>query len=241
VEREQATRMPGDVFLAGPGVPHWAAIKEYPLTFITVYFLPSVLIEMGPGSDGPKVLRRFTAHQSLSARLVRLPSDLRRQMLRLFEDLVGEFKQERFGREIRLRTLLMEQLVATLRWEETLGRSSLEVDLEFNWKPINKALHYLREHFQEPVYAEEVARAAGVSGSRLKALFREGLGMSWVKFLQGYRIHRAAALLCGPASSVTEAALEAGFESLSHFNATFRSFMGVSPTTYQETSRQRLP
>src|SRR6266581_6748706 len=30
VERERAARKPGDLFLAGPGVPHWAKVLEYP-------------------------------------------------------------------------------------------------------------------------------------------------------------------------------------------------------------------
>ncbi len=239
VEREQALRLPGDLFLAGPGVPHWATILEYPLSFVTVYFLPSVLIEMGPRSDGPRALRRFTAPQPLRERLVRAPPALRGELLRLFQEIVAEFQQERFGSEIRLRTLLMEQLVALFRWEATVERSPMDPGMEFNWIPIGKALQYLRENFAEPVYAQSLARSAGVSESRLKVLFREALGMSWVKYLQGYRIHRAAAALCEADSGVTEAALASGFESLSHFNATFRSFMGVSPTEYQSISRER--
>jgi Helix-turn-helix domain len=57
-------------------------------------------------------------------------------------------------------------------------------------------------------------------------------GASWMKFLQGYRIHRALALLSEPGHNVREVALAAGFDSLSHFNTTFHSFMGVSPQHY---------
>ena len=52
------------MFLAGPGVPHWGRITKYPLKFITIFFLPSVVGEMGPQSDGPRILSRFTARQS---------------------------------------------------------------------------------------------------------------------------------------------------------------------------------
>jgi AraC-like DNA-binding protein len=76
-----------------------------------------------------------------------------------------------------------------------------------------------------PAYA-----AHEVSGRTLtKILFRYALNLPWVKYLQGYRIHRAAALLSEGRLNVTEAALEVGFDSLSHFNETFHLFMGVSP------------
>ncbi len=234
VEREQARRLPGDLFLAGPGVPHWARITKYPFKFITVYFLPSVLIELGPESDGPKILRRFTMPQSLVQRLVRPPAALRDRLLRRFAEIVLEFERNRFGREVRLRTLLMEQLVELLRWESDAGLNGVDADLEFDWKPVHKALQYIREHFTEPIYARNVARATGKSETRLKVLFHQALGISWVKYLQSYRIHRAAALLSESGCNVTEAALATGFESLSHFNVTFRTFMGVAPTVYQK-------
>lgn len=233
VEQEQAKRLPGDMFLAGPGVPHWASIANYPLHFVTVYFLPSVLTEMGPERDGPRVLRRFTRRQSLAQRLLRPPPELRARLFTLFETLVDEFEGNRFGRELRLRTLLVEQLVALLRWEQSRGLHALGNEPDFEWRPIAKALQYLREHFTEPIYAHHVARAAGVSPSCLRAHFRKAIGMSWVRYLQSCRIHRVTVLLNHPGARVTEAALAAGFDSLSHFNAAFRSFMGVAPTAYQ--------
>lgn len=234
VEREEAERWPGDLFLAGPGVPHWGRITKYPLRFITIFFLPSIVVEMGPQSDGPRILSRFTARQSLAERLVRPPPALLRRLTELLQEAVAEFEHKRFGREIRLRSLLMEALVPLLRWEESEGRNIGAEHLELDWRPILRTLQYLREHYTEPIYAKNVARAAGMSESRLKILFQNALGMSWVKYLQGYRIHRAAALLGEAGHNVTEAALAVGFESLSHFNATFRSFMGVSPSHYTQ-------
>ena len=232
VEREEAERLPGDIFLAGPGVPHWARIVQYPLKYVSVYFLPGIPIDLGPESDGARILRRFTQSRTLNERLVRPPPELRQRLTGWFEAIVEEFENHRFGREIRLRTLLMEQLVELLRWEQQTGPAVREIEA-VEWRPIHKTLQYLREHYTEPIYAQAVARAAGVSESRLKILFHQALGISWVKYLQGFRIHRAAALLNQTGVSVTEAAFAVGFESLSHFNATFRSFMGVCPTLYQ--------
>jgi AraC-like DNA-binding protein len=197
-----------------------------------------VLIEVGPERDGSRIISRFTSSQSLSERLVRPPAPLRRRILKLFKEMIVEFESESFGREIRLRILLVSALVELLRWEESAGRNFHEAE-EFDWAPVNKALHYLREHFNEPIYARSLAEAVGVSESRMKVLFRSALGMSWVKYLQGYRIHRAAAQLCLAGSSITEAALDVGFDSISHFNSLFRSFMGVSPTEYQKSSHER--
>lgn len=232
VEREEAWRLPGDLLLLGPGVPHWGRIKIFPLRFITVFFLPAVVIEMDPAKDGLRILRRFTARQSLATRLVRPSRQFLTRLVPMFQDLVTESEQQRFGREIRLRTLLMEMVVLLLRWEEAKGVAIGSDSPDVDWRPVQKTLAHLRDHYTEPIYAKDVARAAGISESRLKTLFQEALGISWVKYLQGYRIHRAAALLSESTYNVTEAALAVGFESLSHFNATFRSFMGVSPKHY---------
>jgi AraC-like DNA-binding protein len=239
VEQERADRIPGDLLLLGPGVPHWATVTSYPFRFITVYFLPSVMIDLGPESDGPRILRRFTQPQSLEERLVSVSPPLRNRISRRFEEMVTVFERRDFGRELRLRILLMECLLELFEWERKTGREMAGKGPDFDWNSINKALRYLREHFSEPIYSREVARAAGVSQSRLRVLFHAAIGMPWVNYLRALRVHRAAAYLCQGNLSVTEVALAAGFESQSHFNVTFRSLMGVSPSNYQKTHNRQ--
>lgn len=237
--REELEWHPGDIYLVGPGMPHWGRVSTYPVEYIAIYFLPSVLIELGPESDGAIILRRFTAPQSINDRLLHVQGDLKARLTQGFREILAEFEQERFGREISLRTLLMGLLVQLLRWEQRMGRQLETGPLAANWQPVNQALHYLREHYPEPVYAREVARAAGVSIPRLDRLFYQALGMSWVKYLQGYRVHQAAILLGESRYNVTETAYAVGFQSLSHFNAVFRAFMGIYPSGYAKQSRAK--
>ena len=232
VESEEALRLPGDLELLGPGIPHKSRVLSRPLPYVTVYFLPSVLIEMGPTEDGVRALRRFTSKQALSSRLIRPPRRMIPGLTRLFHEMASEFEGQKFGREIRLRSLFWELIVCILRWEESKGDSLRDEAPEIEWRAITKALNYLRENYSQPVYAEVLAKASGVSEARLRMQFKAATGMSWMKFLQGYRIHRALALLSEPGHNVTEVALAAGFDSLSHFNATFHLFMGVSPQHY---------
>ena len=232
VEREKAVRRAGDLFIAGPGVPHWFEAARYPLVGTAIYFLPSVLCEFGPNQDGLHILRRFTARQSLRERLVRPTTALRKRILAGFTSISREFEGKALGHEIRLRTLLLDMLVELVRWEQRSGKELTGVAHSSKWQEVNRALQYLREHFAQPVYAHEVAKAVGISESRLKVLFREALGMPWSRYVQGYRIQQAVALLSTSGCNVTQASLAVGFESLSHFNATFRAFMGMSPSEY---------
>ncbi len=232
VETEVMMRHPGSVELLGPGVPHWGRLKKYPHHSLIVYFLPSVLIEMGPAGDGMRLLRRFTAKQSIQQRIVQPEKSIYAQMKRNVQLMHKEFQEKQFGHELRLRTLLADTLVSLIRWEKQNNLEMAEDEVEEDWRPVLRTLQFLREHYTEPIYANQVARAAGVSESRLKALFNKVLGVSWVKFLQSYRITRAAALLHSPGHNVTEAAYAVGFESLSHFNTIFRSFLGASPRDY---------
>ena len=90
VENEEARYRAGDLLLIGTGLPHWGDIAQFPYEFITVYFLPNVLVDLDPKSDGLQILRRFTAKQSLSDRMVRPPAELRRRLVPLFKEILAD-------------------------------------------------------------------------------------------------------------------------------------------------------
>ncbi len=232
IGREQLLSRPGQVMLLGPGVPHNGELHRYPARGVTVYFLPILLLDMGPSGDGVRVLSRFTAEQSIHQRVISPPPALWGRLKRGGLEMLAEFRSGGFGSELRLRALLMELLVALMRWEEKSGRRIAPTTEPLNWPQIQKALHYLQEHHAEPIYVQQVARAVGISESRLKAVFRESVGMSCVQYLKAYRISLAAAKLNATKDSITEVALAVGFETLSHFNTTFRDLIGMSPTEY---------
>lgn len=240
VEGHAAFRPSGTVELLGPGVPHWGRIIKYPNHSLVVYFLPSVLIEMGPAGDGMRLLRRFTARQTMDQRVVQPSRKVFQEIKEKMQAMVYEFNHQPFGHELRLRTLLTATLVTLIRWELENGQKLITDEIEEDWRPVMRTLQFLREHYTEPIYADQVARAAGVSESRLKVLFHKVLGVTWVKFLQGYRITRAAALLHSPGHNVTEAAFAVGFESLSHFNTVFRAFLGASPKNYMLMKKKNI-
>lgn len=81
--------------------------------------------------------------------------------------------------------------------------------------------------------AEELARRAGMSPSRFAHLFREQVGDSPGRWLEGERLRRAAALLDATAKPVAEVAAEVGFADPFHFSQRFRRWAGLSPRAWR--------
>jgi AraC family transcriptional regulator, arabinose operon regulatory protein len=232
---EKVEHRPGDILLLGPGVPHYAFRHSYPHHTLTVYFLPLVLFEMGPDGDGAWLLSRFAAPQRIDQRVIRLPGKRRLLLLERMQAISREFRERQPGSELRLWGMLIETLVDLLRWEVASGRWRTADSHPRDWSQLEKALRYLHDHFAEPLYVDQVATAIGATPNRLRELFRKTLGMSCSHYLHSLRIAQAKSRLCLPDAQVTEIALSVGFETLSHFNTSFRKLTGMSPTQYVRT------
>src|SRR5688572_21196632 len=85
VGNEQADLQRGDVFIAGPGVPHAHRVTKFPQKYAAIHFLPGVLVGGMAGTDGLRVLRRFTLQQPLRHRLFRLPRSMRTRLDQLLD------------------------------------------------------------------------------------------------------------------------------------------------------------
>lgn len=232
---EKLKRSSGTLMLLGPGTPHYAMRHSYPHRSVAVHVLPILFFEMGPEGDGAKILGRFTAQQSIRERITKLPEPLAGKIAENFEQMALESEEREIGWEFRLRALVVESLVAFIRWEKKKGRGPTSSRDASNWIQIEKTLRYMHEHFAEPLYVREVAAAVGLTAGGLQAAFRNALGMSCVQYLKALRISHAKAQLSVPDARVTEIALAVGFETLSHFNASFRDLIGMSPTEFMKS------
>lgn len=82
--------------------------------------------------------------------------------------------------------------------------------------------------------ASDLARAAGVSLSTLHELVRRYFQTTPARLMRRARIRGSSAQLLRSERSITEIALENGFESLSAFNLHFREQMRLRPSAFRE-------
>ncbi|NBO05250.1 MAG: AraC family transcriptional regulator [Betaproteobacteria bacterium] len=229
---ERFTRKAGDLMILGPGIPHYGMAKSLPQRAITVFFLPTLLFELGPEADGRRVLSRFTSSTPASHRLIRPPATMARNMASYFEGMLVEFEKPKLGSELRFRALLGMALTELLRWEAKQRPLPQVTTGVYDWALIERVLNFMQLHYKEQIYVQDIAKFAGLSQGRLQSTFRRAMGMSCMQYLRSYRITHACALLCLPGARVTEVAMEVGFETLSHFNLSFRKFCECSPSEY---------
>jgi AraC family transcriptional regulator len=85
----------------------------------------------------------------------------------------------------------------------------------------------------EPLLAEDLARACGLSRSRFFDLFAASLGQSPTDYLQSARLRRACELLGTTAQSCKSIATACGFGTPQYFARVFRTAMGQTPGQYR--------
>ena len=97
---------------------------------------------------------------------------------------------------------------------------------------VEKTRQILREKLQEPPSLEELGKQVGCSPFYLSRLFSQESGMTIQQYIRQLRMERAAELLRTGKCNVTEAAMEVGYNSLSHFSAAFHEMYGCCPGLY---------
>ena len=95
-----------------------------------------------------------------------------------------------------------------------------------------RVIAILRARFVEPPSLAQISREAGCSAFYLSRTFSQEMGMTIPQYLRQIRMERAAALLRAGTHNVTEAAMEVGYNSLSHFSAGFHELFGCCPGLY---------
>lgn len=97
---------------------------------------------------------------------------------------------------------------------------------------VNRVIAILQQRLAEPPALEEIGREVGCSPFHLSRTFSTETGMTIPQYLRQLRMEKAAGLLRSGKHNVTEAAMEVGYSSLSHFSQAFHETFGCCPGLY---------
>ncbi|WNR43306.1 helix-turn-helix domain-containing protein [Paenibacillus roseipurpureus] len=102
---------------------------------------------------------------------------------------------------------------------------------------IEEVQYLLSKMMRQPIRIDELAKAVGLSPSRLSHLFKESTGLSIIDSLNRMRIQQAVLLLQDSVRSASEVCYDVGFQNYNHFSNQFRKWYGESPSTFKKTRR----
>ncbi|HEU5080033.1 MAG TPA: PocR ligand-binding domain-containing protein [Opitutaceae bacterium] len=103
-----------------------------------------------------------------------------------------------------------------------------------------KARQFVADHHSEDISLSQVASAVHTTPFYFCKLFKKATGLTFTDYLARVRVERVKHLLLNPHTRVSEAAFEAGFQSLSQFNRVFHRIEGESPSDYRAKLHEQI-
>ncbi|HEY1476856.1 MAG TPA: helix-turn-helix domain-containing protein [Chthoniobacterales bacterium] len=141
----------------------------------------------------------------------------------------------------RSRVLSPDQYAGLIRLLEIFGQQLSAVanrmtvqDAEAEPPMIRRAKAYIADHYGDPTGLDDIAHALHVSTFYFCKMFKKATGLTFTDYLGRVRVEKAKNLLLNPHLRVSEIAYTVGFQSLTHFNRTFRKITGEAPTAFRE-------
>lgn len=121
------------------------------------------------------------------------------------------------------------QLLATERYTPTLGQESED--------RIGVVCRHIHEHFRDPIQLDVMSDLAQMSPTAFCRFFKKMTGKTLSNYMIDLRISHACSLLLEKRQTISEVAYESGFNSITHFNRSFKSRKEVTPKVYRQKIR----
>ena len=185
---------------------------------------PSFFLEFAKRDAGARYLLRFAINRRENKNFWTKEELQGSPLLPILNDLIYEHEHKRYASEVAIRVKIMELLVTILREDE-----STNLSVPRGAELVYEIMMHVHTHYAEDMDEKELAARFGMSYSYFSRTFRQVTGMSFRKYLNVTRIHKAEQMLYGGGKSISEIALACGYNSISYFISVYKSITGKTP------------
>lgn len=219
----------GDILLIPPGELH--ALSAPSTGERLIIMMDYSLMCNLKGMDS--ALRTFHPYKLIEGTV---EPELASTLTEILYDIEGEYFSRKHFREARIYSQLINCFVHIGRESKVTDRQFANVTSNKQHEYVEKFLrvcNYINDHCTEDVSVEQLADIAGFSRFHFARLFKQFTNVSYYEYLTQKRIEHAEKLLITPDVSITEVAMQSGFNSLSTFNRVFKNMKHCTPSEYK--------
>lgn len=134
---------------------------------------------------------------------------------------------------LAIKSRLFELFRLIFSWQKQNMSAPVSVPRSKSLDLVKVLLKYIESHYQERLTIGKMADICGFSQSHFMKFFKQTMGVSFIEYLNDYRLTMAARLLLASSDTIVAIASECGFENLSYFNRMFRRKYEITPSGYR--------
>ncbi len=237
----------GEAFLLPPGIEHRTTLGEDSAVLCCEFSMEQCLGEgQNPGYQalhdtalGFSFMLLFEQRRNDVTPRFAFREEARQRVERLLRAMLEEYTQKPAFHEDALRVMILELLLVFCReYVEAPSHEASTAAYNRCRALVEDAIRHVDEHYAEPLTLDEMCRLSTVSRTTFCYLFKQLTRQTFVEYLTGVRVARAAQLLRQSDRAVAAVGRQVGFADPAHFSRTFRRTAGMSPRAYRVLQRQ---
>jgi len=227
----------GDYLIVDYGSRHsYRGIGENGYDNLDCLFLPELLDPILKGTKSLRaILEHYLLHFNMQA-LVQNPAhmvfhDENGRILELLNRIREEESKRDAGYTELVRCYLIEILLFTMRQLDDIQSASVGQDISAF------ITAYVAEHYMEPLTLQDLAARLNYSLPYVSKKFKEDTGVSFVHYLQNYRVMQGCRLLSSSRYSLSEITEMVGYRDSKFFSTLIKRMTGLSPADFRRKYR----
>lgn len=163
---------------------------------------------------------------------------LKSRMIQLTKQIIQIYYMNQPGSELmilsKLYALWSELNEYLLQYPSTSPISGLSIS---DYDRVTAAIHYIAEHYADPLTLEDIANTIHVSKSECCRCFKRISSLSPIEFLIQYRVMEAIRKMQtkeADAKTISQLSASVGFNNASYFNKQFKRHTNCTPLEYRK-------
>jgi len=221
-----------DILFIPPGSAHcFFAEKEYSNRCV-IQFRISIFDSFLSGIQDTKAIKPMFN----STTLLNPGNPLHTLLERQINQLIDENNNKALGYKLILKARLYDLAGNLLRHMPKNEQQTEEVSSQKETLlRLDKVFQYINENYQDRIDLNDITKTAGLSKYYFTRFFKENVGVTFIDYLNSFRVAKSEWLLLNSDEPVIEIAYKCGFNSVKTFNRVFKNLKGASPVAYKKT------
>ena len=247
-EKETVILQSGDAFIVPPGFVHSLTFKNVYSELYSLSFLPCLFSQDFPQSNAHHFLTSLQeGEQDNTAGAIRLrlamDQSQRQSVEALMQCLIRQQETDcpiELSAAPSLVTAILN-ILSQSYYRKQENYQALQALMLYS-NTMRNCVQYVDQHYKENISLDQLVKLFGISRSVFYSTFPHFTGMSLRKYIAHKRIEEAQILIrTHPNMSVSQVAVEVGYDDDSTFYRNFKKITGISPTDYraEEMSHSR--